>query len=140
MQDLLDQFKAFYIDLKKVDLGQLELIYHQDAVFKDPVHQVRGLPAIHRYLEDLCTNVQECRFEFLDQLHANGVVYLKWDMHFRHPGLGGKLITVRGITQLHVKNGLIAFHEDVYDMGAMIYEHVPVIGAITRWLKRRLAA
>lgn len=140
MNALLEQFKGFYSDLKQVDLGTLDQIYHENVVFKDPVHQIRGLSSIHRYMEQLCADVEVCRFEFLDQLEAGDAAYLKWNMHFRHPKLGNKTITVRGITQLHSKNGLIDFHEDVYDMGAMIYEHVPLLGAVTRWLKRRLAA
>jgi hypothetical protein len=140
MNGLLERFKGFYGDLKNVDLGQLDQIYAEGAVFKDPVHEIRGLSAIHRYMEDLCSNVEVCRFEFLDQLETEGGAYFKWNMHFRHPGLGGKPITVRGMTQVQFKNGLVCFHEDIYDMGAMIYEHVPVLGSVTRWLKRRLAA
>ena len=59
-------------------------------------------------------------------------------MHFRHPKLGSKLIDVRGVSHLKWTDK-IDFHEDFYDMGAMLYEQVPLIGSVTQWLKQRLA-
>ena len=137
--NIIKLFKASYSDMMKLDLGRLDQLYTDDLVFKDPVHQVRGLPAMQDYMADISTNVDECRFEFLDQLVSDSVAYMKWDMHFRHPKLGGgQLITVRGISQIHFDER-IHYHEDAYDMGQMVYEHIPVVGGVTRWLKARLA-
>jgi hypothetical protein len=60
-------------------------------------------------------------------------------MHFRHPGLGDRLISVRGVSHLQI-NDKIDYHEDFYDMGAMLYEQLPLIGTVTRWLRLRLAS
>ncbi len=137
--NIIELFKSSYSDMMTLDLGHLDQLYTDDLVFKDPVHQVRGLPAMQDYMADISTNVDECRFEFLDQLVSDSAAYMKWDMHFRHPKLGGgHLITVRGISQIHFDER-IHYHEDAYDMGQMVYEHVPMIGGVTRWLKARLA-
>ena len=32
----------------------------------------------------------------------------------------------------------VYYQQDQYDLGAMIYEHIPVIGPVVRFLKRRL--
>lgn len=146
MEDLLlRQFKHFFSDLQGADLSTLDQLYARDALFKDPVHEVRGLVALQDYFTDLCGELQECRFEYLDELVSCSNTemqayraYIKWMMHFRHPKLGGKLIGVRGVS--HIQYGeKIHFHEDIYDLGQMLYEHVPVVGGLTRWLKRRLA-
>ena len=34
----------------------------------------------------------------------------------------------------------VEVHEDFYDMGAMLYEQLPVLGNVTRWLRMRLAS
>lgn len=57
----------------------------------------------------------------------------------RAPKAREGLISVRGVSHLQIANK-VTFHEDFYDMGAMIYEQLPVIGGLTRWLRNRLAA
>jgi len=138
--NIIELFKTSYSDMMQLNLGHLDRLYADDLVFKDPVHQIRGLAAMQDYMADITTNVQECRFEFLDQLVSDRAAYIKWDMHFRHAKLGGgRLITVRGISQIHFDQR-IHYHEDAYDMGQMLYEQVPMIGGVNRWLKARLAA
>ena len=136
---LLESFKHSYQDLLETDWSQLGLIYAEDVLFKDPVHEIRGLVTLEDYLIDLCSEILECRFEYLDQIANSQAAYIKWVMHFKHPRLGSKLINIRGVSHLKWSDK-IDFHEDFYDMGAMLYDHVPLVGNATRWLKQRLSA
>ena len=138
MSDLIIRFKDFYSDFVAMDLDQITRIYSDNVLFRDPIHEVRGAAELRAYFADMGANVPMCRFEFLDQLVGDGTAYIKWNMHFQHPRLGSAPIRVRGISQLQFEDR-IYFHEDVYDLGAMLYEHLPVLGLTTRWLKRRLA-
>ena len=138
MADLIEQLKDYYRDFSTMDLDKIGQIYADNIVFRDPIHEIRGLDNLQAYMAEMGQNIDHCRFEYLDQLCGDGMAYLKWNMHFRHPKLGSDIISVRGISQLHY-NERVYFHEDVYDMGAMIYEHVPLLGVTTRWLKQRLA-
>lgn len=137
-QPLVESFKAFYRDLSEFRLDDLASIYDAEVLFKDPVHQLRGICTLHSYLTELCTNVDHCRFEYLDQLIGDNRAYIKWNMFFSHRRLGSQLITVRGITQLEFTERVF-YHEDVYDMGQLLYDHLPLLGAGTRFLKRRMA-
>ena len=122
-----------------MDLSKLDQLYTATLQFKDPVHELRGLVAMQDYMAAMIVNVEECRFEFLDQIVTDNTAYIKWNMRLRHPKLqAGKLLTVRGVSQINFAER-IYYHEDFYDVGAMVYEHVPVLGSLTRWLKRRLA-
>ncbi|MGR0280201.1 nuclear transport factor 2 family protein [Marinomonas dokdonensis] len=135
---LIEAFKAFYQDVKSPPLHRINEIYAENALFKDPVHEIRGTDKLHAYLSDMCVNVESGRFEFLDQLVSEDSAYIKWNMHFTHPKLGPKPISVRGMTQVQFHER-IYFHEDVYDLGQMLYEHVPFLGHMTKMLKKRMA-
>ena len=135
---LIERFKAFYLDVKHPKLDKIDEIYTENVLFKDPVHELRGKENLHAYLSEMCENVQSGRFEYLDQLVSEDTAYIKWNMHFKHPKLGNKTITVRGISQVQF-NDRIYFHEDVYDLGQVIYEHVPLLGIAVKGLKKRLA-
>ncbi len=137
MAAVVEGFKAFYRDLTRVPLDRIESVYTGQVIFRDPVHEIRGADALMAYMGRMCDSLSEGRFEYLDELVGDHSAYIKWLMHFRHPSLGNRLITVRGASHIEFDQR-IHFHEDIYDMGEMLYEHVPVAGSITRWLKHRL--
>ena len=135
---LIERFKDFYSELHSADLSQLQAIYDNDIVFKDPVHEIKRLVGLEDYFTELCRDVSECRFEYLDELVSETSAYITWIMYFRHPKLNNRLISVRGVSHLNFTDK-VTFHEDVYDMGAMLYEHIPLLGRLIRWLRQRLA-
>ncbi|MFT5975913.1 MAG: hypothetical protein ACI9V8_001632 [Urechidicola sp.] len=135
---VIDRFKQNFRDLTKADWSQLGDIYADNILFKDPVHEIKGLVAVEDYFSNMSAGLIECRFEYLDQVTLDRTAYLKWVMHFKHPRLGTEIIDVRGVSHVCF-NEKIEYHEDFYDMGAMLYERLPIVGIITRWLKSRLA-
>ena len=115
-------------------------LYHDDVVFKDPFHQISGLEHMVKYFDGLYANLSDCRFEFHEILsqHQLGTVF--WTLTFRHPKLhgGNKDIQVEGMSMLHWRDDKIMVHQDFFDGGAMIYEHLPVMGWAIRKLKERM--
>lgn len=136
---IVERFKDYFRVLHESDLSQLRKVYDEKIVFKDPVHEIRGLVELEDYFTSLCADLSDCRFEYLDELIGDRAAYIKWNMHFKHPRLGNRLISVRGVSHL-VVGEKIEYHEDFYDMGAMLYEQLPVLGNVTRWLRLRLAS
>lgn len=134
---LIGDFKNFYRNLTQVPLDDIGDIYAQDIHFIDPVHEIDGVAELRAYMDALCTNLTSGRFEFLDEVVLPGKAYIKWNMHFMHPRLGSRQISVRGISHIQFSDR-IYFHEDVYDLGEMLYLQVPVIGRVNRWLKNQL--
>lgn len=136
---LLLLFKDYFKVLHDSDLSRLRDLYDEEIVFKDPVHEIRGLVELEDYFTSMCSDLSDCRFEYLDELIGEDAAYVKWVMHFKHPKLGNRLISVRGVSHLKIGDK-IEFQEDFYDMGAMLYEQLPLLGNVTRWLRLRLAS
>jgi esterase/lipase superfamily enzyme len=136
---LLFRFKDYFKVLHDSDLSRLRDLYDEEIVFKDPVHEIRGLVELEDYFTSMCSDLSDCRFEYLDELISEDAAYVKWVMHFKHPKLGNRLISVRGVSHLKIGDK-IEFQEDFYDMGAMLYEQLPLLGNVTRWLRLRLAS
>ena len=136
---LLERFKSYFRVLHESDLSELRHLYSEQVFFKDPVHEIRGLVELEDYFTAMCGDLTDCRFEYLDELVTDHAAYEKWVMHFKHPRLGNRLISVRGVSHLKISDK-IDYHEDFYDMGAMLYEQLPLLGSVTRWLRLRLAS
>ena len=134
----VERFKSYFRILHESDLSQLRDLYSEQILFKDPVHEIRGLVELEDYFTSVCADLSDCRFEYLDEMVTDYAAYVKWMMHFKHPRLGNRLISVRGVSHLKISDK-IDYHEDFYDMGAMLYEQLPLIGNLTRWLRLRLA-
>lgn len=136
---VVQQLKYFYERFSVGTIAGLDAIYTPDIEFRDPVHTLRGALALRNYLRRMATNLQHYRIRYVDELVGEHSAWLTWEMEFAHRRLqGGRVITVRGMTQVCFTTKVF-YHEDCYDLGALLYEHVPGIGFAARQLKRALA-
>lgn len=142
---MTDEFPAFFAQtfaqLDKENLDRLAEIYAADIHFTDPLHDVRGLAAMREYFEQMYANVTSIGFDFhqCDSVRE-GQALLRWTMTFRHPRLNkGREIKVEGCSCIFFHDRRVSRHIDYYDAGALLYEHIPVLGGIIHWLKGRLA-
>ncbi|WP_075880552.1 nuclear transport factor 2 family protein [Vreelandella massiliensis] len=136
----LDDFCAFFNKLDSTCTKKLYEVYTEDIVFCDPLHRIEGRDALERYFAAMYENVTECRFRYHQTLRQDDKAFVTWTMHFAHPSLKrGRVIDVEGCTHLtFADDGRVAHHRDYFDAGAMLYEHVPLLGRVIRLLKRRI--
>lgn len=143
-QPLMHQVMSLYERFDPALISALDQIYDIDVVFEDPLHRVQGLIELRRYFSRLVRGLDECRFEFTDVIEQPGEddgpdqAVLLWQMQYRHRKLRrGKPLTLAGSS--HLKFGeRVLYHRDYFDVGAMLYEHLPVLGTVIHTLKRRL--
>ncbi|MBF9000807.1 nuclear transport factor 2 family protein [Vibrio nitrifigilis] len=129
----------FYQQLGKSNLNTLSQIYHPDIVFEDAAHQINGLSSLEHYFEQLYLNVTGCRFTIHEAHQTGNGGFLVWTMALEHPKLkGGATISVKGISQIRFEHDKVIYHRDYFDLGEMVYENVPCVGAIIRTIKQRL--
>ena len=50
---------------------------------------------------------------------------------------GGEPIILDGVSVFKYEEGKAVYQRDYFDLGAMIYEKVPVLGSVVRWIKKR---
>lgn len=140
MSPKLEKFCDFYATFGLPNIDSLDALYTENVIFKDPIHEITGIEPMRTYLADLCTELVHCSFSFHHHIEEGDHVFLRWTMHYAHPKIsGGKTLTLEGATEIEFDGELVRYHCDYYDMGAMLYERLPVIGSIIRWLRGRLA-
>lgn len=139
MHPILTRFNEFYRQLDAHNLGGLADLYSKDVTFCDPVHCLNGLDTLQHYFEDLMQNLDDCRFDIEHTLEQDGEAYVRWVMIFHHPRINkGQAIHVPGVSHLKFAEQ-VYYHRDYFDLGAMLYEHLPLLGAIIRKIKNKLA-
>lgn len=139
--ELQQRFNDFYTELSESRLDALAGIYHPKVIFEDPVGTHEGLPALASYFRKLLKSCVQCEFVIRHQQFSGADAWLNWTMIFSHKRLnGGDPIHVDGGSVLRIREGRVVFQRDYYDMGSMVYEQIPVLGRLIRWLRRRMAA
>ncbi|MFT7184737.1 MAG: hypothetical protein ACI84K_000103 [Pseudohongiellaceae bacterium] len=137
---LTAQFKRFYENLNHDNYGSdlIDQLYHQDMTFKDSFHGINGLDDFKLYCGSLYENLSACDFVFHKSWVTESDAMLTWTMTFSHPRLrGGRSISVEGASEISFDEK-VYFHQDYFDGGNLLYEHVPVLGSVISYLKKRM--
>lgn len=120
-------------------LPQLAQIYTESARFKDPFNEVQGVPAIRAIFEHMFRTLEAPRFIVHDTVVQGPQCFLTWDFVFSLKGRSLPPLVVRGGSHLKLADdGRISEHRDYWDVAEELYEKLPVLGALMRWLKRRV--
>jgi hypothetical protein len=110
-----------------------------DIRFKDPWNDVRGVEAFLRIHARMFAQVRNPRFLVIHIVQEGAIGYLRWRFTFSAKR-GNRHFTVEGMTEVHLAaDGRIAQHIDHFDVAGQIYEGVPVLGAVLRAIRRRVA-
>jgi len=138
MPSTLQHFKDVFNRLDMTHLDLLDEIYDPDVKFMDPLHELSGLPKLREYYQRLYEGVISCRFDFDDEIVQDGRAALVWTMRFEHARFRkAGVMTLAGVSHLRF-NDRVFYHHDYFDMGAFIYERVPVLASVIRAIKKRL--
>jgi len=129
----------WFESLTPQSLGQLAAFYSDDARFKDPFNEVRGVPAITQIFEHMFVALNEPRFIVTQQIVDGAQAFLVWEFRFRFKRFDTATEQViRGGSHLTLtEDGRISEHRDYWDAAEELYEKLPGLGALMRFLKRK---
>ena len=116
----------------------LDDVYEENITFIDPFHRIQGIDALKKYMVSVYQNVESCHFDFGETIQTGDRITLEWIMLLRHPRLAsGREIVLPGCSVLRIDNR-VTYHRDYFDAGAMLYEHLPLLGYAVRSVKSRM--
>lgn len=124
------------------NMNILDIFYDPEIVFEDPLGKIEGREGMHAYYGNMYQNVRSIRFEFSQEVVQGHVHVMFWTMYLEAPGLNkGREIVVDGNSVIQFgESGKVTYHRDYFDMGAFVYEHVPVLRWLVKKVKNRLTA
>lgn len=111
--------------------------YDEDATFSDPFNEVRGSRAIAAIYGHMFEQLGEPRFRVSEYFERRYQLMLVWRFHCL---VGDRSVTIEGASHLRLgADGRITEHRDYWDAAGGIYEHLPGIGVLMRYARRKLA-
>jgi len=129
----------YFEHLTREDLDRMGQLYAEQAFFKDPFNEVRGLAAVQRVFAHMFESLDAPRFVVVDVIVQHDQCFLTWDFLFRMRG-SARERHIHGSSHLRLAaDGRVAYHRDYWDAAEQFYEQLPLLGSVLRWIRRRLA-
>ena len=135
----VQRIAEFFEILQPASVQRMDALYTQDAYFKDPFNEVRGLEEVQRIFSHMYVALDEPHFVVTNTVTQGDQCFIVWDFKFRFKRFDTVTVqTVRGCSHLQLaSDGRIAFHRDYWDAAEELYEKLPFVGSLMRWLKKR---
>jgi hypothetical protein len=138
-EQAVQQVVDFFEKLSPESLVQIDQIYAPHARFKDPFNEVQGLPAIEAIFRHMYVALEAPHFVVTQQIVQGTHCMLTWEFRFRFKRFKqAEDQVILGATHLEFSDaGKILLHRDYWDAAEELYEKLPLVGSLMRWLKNR---
>ena len=139
MREAAARVVEFFETLSPASLAQLGALYTPQAYFKDPFNEVSSLADIRQIFSHMYETLAQPHFVVTGCIVDGAQCFLTWEFKFRFKSYDRQTDqTVRGGSHLKFNTqGRVEFHRDYWDAAEELYEKLPVVGGLMRWLKQR---
>ena len=135
----LEAVVQWFEHLTPASVQELSTYYAADARFKDPFNDVTGIPAIAAIFAHMFDALIAPRFVVTGRVAQGRQCFLTWEFRFGFRSFHqGREQVILGASHLVFDAaGKVQLHRDYWDAAEELYEKLPLVGGLMRWLKRR---
>ena len=139
MRQRFQQIAHYFETLTPESVSALKDYYSETARFKDPFNEVVGVPAIQKIFEHMFVSLEKPHFVITGQVIEGDQAFLTWEFRFRFKRFDTQTDqVVLGTSHLVLDaQQRISLHRDYWDVAEELYEKLPWLGALMRWLKKK---
>jgi len=136
-QERYQQIARWFEQLTQESLATIGTIYSPSASFSDPFNDVVGIDQVTAVYAHMFATLDKPRF-FVERILTEGAAaFMIWRFEFQ---LRGQTHIVAGVTHFELDDqGLVALHRDYWDAAKQVYEKVPFLGSVLKWLRKRMS-
>lgn len=130
-------YAQLYAELTPERVVEFEALVSEGIRFRDPFNELTGCDAMQQLLLHMFETTGNPRFEVVEVSVQAEHAWLLWVFSAQVPVLGS--VRVEGSTRLvrDPVSGRVAEHLDYWD-SAPFYLRLPLLGALLRWVKKRI--
>ena len=133
-------FQAYSACLESLTASTIDALdghLSDDVCFRDPFHATRGRAAMKRAIARLFAAATNVSFRIDDHAAVSNRIYFHWRLSAI---LRGRDWQVQGVTKVAFdETGKVSSHEEYWDAATQLYERMPLIGPLLRYLRRKVA-
>lgn len=125
-----------YENLTEGNMSSLLMpLFSENAYFEDPFNQVVGKEQIQKIFQHMFDHTISPRFIVMNYLLDEKMAFLRWEFFFLDRQF--KEHRIVGVSKVVFdQKGDVLSHIDYWDTGKYIYQKIPVLKSIIRWVNR----
>ncbi|MBT5934038.1 nuclear transport factor 2 family protein [Sulfurimonas sp.] len=122
----------------KTPLEEYKEFFDENSYFEDPFQKVTGVVKIYNIFEDMYIKLFNPRFEIYEVVSNENISYIKWKFLYQ-VNEKSSVDSFIGISRIELSDdGKVMEHVDYWDAGSNIYEKIPLLGSIIRYIKSKI--
>jgi hypothetical protein len=135
------EYASFFENLKSQDeQKKYALFFDENSHFEDPFQKVQGLSAIYKVFENMYKTLHMPSFTVEEIVCEGRVAYLRWSFVYKLSPNAEEQSFVDVSRVEFGENGKVLWHVDYWDAAQNVYEKIPLLGAVLRFIKRKIHA
>lgn len=136
----LQRYADFFAGLTPENLDRLDDLVTEDVHFSDPFNDVHGRRAMKDLFAQMFRDCSHVKFRIDGSVREGSQAFLKWTFFYMPRRFGGaEPWQAIGVSELHfTPDGRVNAHLDHWDAGSQFYARLPIVGALVRFVRRRL--
>ena len=139
-REALARLRAYWETLTRERVAAIASVYADNAYFRDPFNEVRGLDSLAKVFDHMYETLDEPRFRITETIREGDRAVLIWDFEFRvkkwQPGVTQ---TIHGLSVVRFAvDGRVTYHRDYWDAAGELYAKLPLVGPLMRFLARKM--
>ncbi len=137
----LKQLVDYWQTLTPASVSAIANVYREDAYFRDPFNEVTGIDKLQHIFADMYVRMDAPKFTIIETIEQPHGALLIWDFTFRLKTIKPRLDRkIHGASHIRfAADGRVQYHRDYWDAAGELYEQLPLVGSLMRYLKKRAA-
>jgi len=134
-------YALFFENLNKdMKIEEYAFIFDEKVYFEDPFQKTYDLDSFYKIYEHMYETLYEPRFLVKEIALTNNIAYLQWSFIFK-TSKEAQIDDFTGVSRVEFnEKGKAISHIDYWDSSTNIYERIPILKNILRFIKNRIKA
>ena len=139
LQRPLEDYIVYFENLTLRSVPILDKMASPGMRFRDPFNEVTGIEKIRHLFADMFVRLDEPTFTITETIEQPHGALLIWDFTFRIKTLKPEMNRrIHGTSHIRfAPDGRVQYHRDYWDAAGELYEQLPLVGTLMRFLKKR---
>lgn len=137
----IQNYALFFENLNKdISIEEYKKIFSDDVYFEDPFQKTKGIEAIYKIFDHMYKTVEEPRFIVKEIIQKDNIAYLQWNFIFKYKN-SRNIESFTGVSRVELNSeNKVMSHIDYWDSASNIYEKIPFLNSVLRFIKNKIKA
>lgn len=137
---IIQEYANFFEQINEnTSIKEYKIFFDENSNFKDPFHEVKGIDKIYPIFTKMYENLDTPKFKVNEIISKDNISYINWTFSFYFKNSKEKQ-SFEGVSKVAIKNEKVLSHIDYWDAAANLYEKLPLVKHLIKFLRKKVSS